>query len=372
MKITALIPAHNEEEVIARTISNLRAANPDSIIVIADGCADSTAQLAEESGAIVFQRNALQTSEVSQTSEVLGKGAALRWLFASDLAGLEDPRGLFVIFDADSTVSPNFFAEVRRAFENGAQVIQSFVSPVIPSNPSRQTDAVSKTASVLTRPAMTATTLAAYSELLSQVFDDEVRSRLGWSVPLRGTGMAFRVELLRELLPHVHTRTEDIELSLLLAQRGVRVKFLRDAIVYDPKPQDAERVSRQRARWLQGQMQVWRGYWKTILRLSLRGAEMWWLLSALLLKPKTFFIVPKFVVCAVSFFLPIHFLLKLFFAFIVAAEIFYYAFGLMLVPPQDRSRYASALLRAPLYGAVWARSAITARRERSGWLSARH
>ena len=165
---------------------------------------------------------------------------------------------------------------------------------------------------------------------------------------------------------------EDIELSLLLAQRGVRVKFLRDAIVYDPKPQDAERVSRQRARWLQGQMQVWRSSWKTILSLSLRGAELWWLLSALLLKPKTFFIVLKFVICAVSFFLPIPFLLKLFFAVVVAAEFFYYAFGLMLVPPQDRSRYASALLRAPLYGVMWARSAITARRERSRWLSVRH
>ncbi|MBI5716044.1 MAG: glycosyltransferase, partial [Chloroflexi bacterium] len=44
MKITAVIPAHNEEDVIAHTITNLRAANPDSIIVIADGCTDSTAQ----------------------------------------------------------------------------------------------------------------------------------------------------------------------------------------------------------------------------------------------------------------------------------------------------------------------------------------
>jgi len=350
MKITALIPAHNEEEVIAHTIHNLRAANPDSIIVIADGCADSTARLAEESGAIVFQCN-----EGS-------KGGALRRLSASDRVGLRDRRGLVVIFDADSTVSPNFFAEVRRAFENGAQVTQSFVSPVIQGDLR-----VLKELGGLPAP-----TLAAYSEVLSQVFDDEVRSRLGWSVPLRGTGMAFRVELLRELLPHIHTRTEDIELSLLLAQRGARVKFLRDAVVYDPKPQDAERVSRQRARWLQGQMQVWRSYWKTILSLSLRGAETGWLLSALLLKPKTFFIVLKFVVCAVSFFLPIHFLLKLFFAFIVAAEIFYYAFGLMLVPSQDRSRYASALLRSPLYIFVWARSALTAMRERSGWLSVRH
>ncbi len=381
MKITALIPAHNEEDVIARTITNLRAANPDSIIVIADGCTDSTAQLAEASGAVVFQ-----CSEGS-------KGGALRHL---DLRGLthsaslrgasQDLEGLIVIFDADSTVSPNFFAEVRRAFENGAQATQSFVSPVIPDASLRgmhfatkqsqsETEIASQRTLAMTAAttlAITAPTLAAYSEVLSQVFDDEVRSRLGWSVPLRGTGMAFRVELLRELLPHIHTRTEDIEMTLLLMLRGVRVKFLRDAVVYDPKPHDAQRVARQRARWLQGQMQVWRSYWKMILRLSLHGVEKWWLLSALLLKPKTFFVFLKFAICVVSFFLPIPSLLKLFFTFIVAADFFYYAFGLFLIPPQERSRYALALLRSPLYAGMWARSAIAAMRERSGWLSVRH
>jgi cellulose synthase/poly-beta-1,6-N-acetylglucosamine synthase-like glycosyltransferase len=352
MKITALIPAHNEEEVIARTITNLRAANPDSIIVIADGCADSTAQLAEASGARVFQ-----CSEGS-------KGGALRHL---DLAGLGDPRGLVVIFDADSTVNPNFFAEVRRAFEGGAQAAQSFVSPVLQTPRPRGSHTTRKPARSDPMP-----TLAAYSEILSQIIDDEVRSRLGWSVPLRGTGMAFRVDLLRELLPHVHTRTEDIELTLLLMQRGVRVKFLRDAVMYDPKPRDAERVARQRARWLQGQMQVWRSYWKMTLRLLFRGVEMWWLLSALLLKPKTFFVVFKFALCGISIFLPISLALKLLLAFPFIAEVFYYAAGLFLIPYRDRSRYALALLRAPLYGVMWARSAITAMRERNGWLSVRH
>ena len=365
MKITAVIPAHNEAELIANTITNLRAANPDSIIVIADGCTDSTAQLAEESGAIVFQRNALQTSEVSQTSEVLGKGGALRWLFTQDLAGLQDPRSLVVIFDADSTVNLNFFTEVRRAFENGALVTQSFVSPVIPTprpvmslRPHRSADP--------------APTLAAYSEILSQVYDDALRSRLNWGVPLRGTGMAFRLELLRQLLPHVHTHAEDIELSLLLAQRGVCVKFLREAIVYDPKPPDAARVSRQRARWLQGQMQVWRSYWKTILRLSLRGAEMGWLLSALLLKPKTFFVALKIAICILVLIFSSPIFLKSLFTFLVVVEVSYYLFGLLLIPSPDRSRYGSALLRSPLYFFVWLHSVIIAMRERSGWLSARH
>jgi len=372
MKITAIIPAHNEEKVIAQTITNLRAANPDSILVIADGCTDSTVEAAEASGAMVFQ-----CSEGS-------KGGALKWLFNKDLTGFENLSGLIAIFDADSTVSPNFFPEVRRAFEGGAQVTQGFVSPVIQPHPS-QRDSLPIFASSESKDKTTwrtwgglgwgknpAPTLAAYSEVLSQVFDDEVRSRLGWSVPLRGTGMAFRVELLRELLPHIHTRTEDIELSLLLAQRGVRVKFLRDAIIYDPKPQDAERVARQRARWLQGQMQVWRDYWQTILRLSLRGAEMGWLLGALLLKPKTFLVALKLLMCLLVWLLPFSALLKSPFTLLFIAEVLYYIGGLLLVSAQDRSRYAHVLFLAPLYVWVWGRSVFIAWHDRKGRLSARH
>ena len=355
MNITAIIPAHDEAGVIARTISNLRAATPppDSIIVIADGCTDSTAQVAAQSGAMVFQCN-----EGS-------KGGALKWLFAQDLADLKDPRGLDVIFDADSIVSPNFFAEVRHAFKGGAQATQGFVSPVIP------TPSMAEIASQITL-AMTVPALAAYSEVLSQVFDDEVRSRLGWGVPLRGTGMAFRTELLRELLPHVHTRTEDIELSLLLAQRGVRVKFLSKAVVYDPKPPDAARVSRQRARWLQGQAQVWRSYWRVASLLLLRGPEMWWLLSALLLKPKTLFVFLKALIVLCAIVLPMVWWLKILLSAWLMMDVVYYVVGLSLVPSSDRVRYTRAMFIAPLYLWIWIKSLMLALRSRAQWLSVRH
>src|SRR5262249_9795913 len=54
--IVALIPAHNEEESVERTIAALREQTllPDRIIVIADNCTDATSDLARNSGAEVM------------------------------------------------------------------------------------------------------------------------------------------------------------------------------------------------------------------------------------------------------------------------------------------------------------------------------
>jgi cellulose synthase/poly-beta-1,6-N-acetylglucosamine synthase-like glycosyltransferase len=344
MQVAALIPAHNEALVIGAALASLHAATPppDVVLVVADHCSDLTAQVAEQNGAIVLRRDEGES----------GKGAALRWLFERFPPALA-ASSIVAVFDADSHVHPHFFAEVGRAFARGARAFQGFVQPV-----GHETSIVA--------------TLAAYSELLSQLVDDAIRARLGWPVPLRGTGMAFGTEELRELLPGLHTRTEDIELSLSLAGRGEHVEFLPQAIVYDAKPADLGAASRQRARWLQGQAQVWRGYGPQIIRLLGRGPGAWWLLSALLLKPKTFFVALKAAAFAVALALPLPGGLKALAGAIVLAELVYYVAGLWRVPLADRARYARALGCAPVYLWVWGRGLLTAIRSHTGWLSVRH
>jgi poly-beta-1,6-N-acetyl-D-glucosamine synthase len=59
-RIVALIPAHDEETSIERTLASLRAQTlrPDRIIVIADNCADSTARLGRAAGEQVMTMRA--------------------------------------------------------------------------------------------------------------------------------------------------------------------------------------------------------------------------------------------------------------------------------------------------------------------------
>lgn len=344
MSLVALISAYNEAATIGQALNSLSAAElpPDRLILIADHCTDSTAVIAQQAGASVFERREGEG----------GKGAALAWLFAQNPPELAS-AAYVIIFDADTTVRPDFFVQLHRALEAGPDAAQCFVQPVgYEHSP--------------------AATLAAYSEVLSQVLDDRLRARLGWPVPLRGTGMVIRTELFRRLQTQFKTQTEDVELSLLLLEQRARVVFIPEAVLYDPKPPDAALVSRQRARWLRGLLEVWRLYLPLTLRLCLSGPATWSLLQALLLRPKTLFVALKALVLLSVLLLPVGWLWKLAAACLLAADVLYYGLGLLLVPSTERGRYLRALLVAPLYVGVWGKSLIIALRHRKGWLSVRH
>src|SRR5690554_3316666 len=75
-KFVIVIPAHNEEAVIAKTLYSLFGliypVNLYDIVVVADNCTDKTAKIAANIGATVLERS---------HDTKLGKGFALRWAF---------------------------------------------------------------------------------------------------------------------------------------------------------------------------------------------------------------------------------------------------------------------------------------------------
>lgn len=339
-----VICARNEAQSIRASISSAKTPGA-SVYVLADNCSDSTAACAFEAGAKVLERC---------DADRLGKGHALAWLMGHG-AHMFGQFERIIILDADSRVDAGFMRAIETAFAKGALVVQAFVRPVGASQ-------------------SPASALAAYSELLSQLMGDRIRSWLGWSVQLRGTGMAFRPEVLREVVAGLSTRVEDVELTLRLARRGIRIHWVPEAVVYDPKPPDAGRVSRQRARWLQGQVEVWRAYWRDILALALRGGpNAWSLLWAVLAKPKTLLSAVKVLLLALAIALPVggqvRVAIRAALGLSVAVDFTYYLIGLLLV--EERGMYARSLLAAPLYLLVWLRSVALGLRSKDAWLRAR-
>jgi cellulose synthase/poly-beta-1,6-N-acetylglucosamine synthase-like glycosyltransferase len=217
--------------------------------------------------------------------------------------------------------------------------------------------------------------LAAYSEWVAQGLDDRLRARLGWSAPLRGTGMALRVATLRQLAPRLRTRVEDVEMTLLIVGQGERIAFVADAVVWDPKPAVAAGVASQRARWLQGQREVWRAHWGLILRLLATGHPgNWWLLGTLLVKPRTAVVAAKLAACIVAAPIAVRPRGRRLLAVtsgLLALDVAYYTAGLAVVPPAWRGRVARALLHAPAYLAMWARALALSLASRERWLRAR-
>jgi cellulose synthase/poly-beta-1,6-N-acetylglucosamine synthase-like glycosyltransferase len=346
MVLAVVISARDEEAIIGATLARLQAqTRPGTLFVIADNCSDNTAEVALRAGAQVWER---------RRPAERGKGPALRWFLDAASESLSRFDAI-AIFDADSIADQDFLHQASAALSHGADVVQGFVRPLSSGSP--------------------AADLAAYSELLSQYIDDTARTRLGWPVPLRGTGMVFRREVLEALSPRLQTKVEDVEMSLLLAAQERQVRFVPDAVVGDPKPAAARGVATQRARWLQGQREVLGRHGRLVLRLLLssRPGNIS-LVFAILLKPKTLLLLLKVLWLILALLLPfrpagLYWGALALAGLALSADWVYYLLGLRRV--ERPGRYARALVQAPFYLTMWLWSLILSVISTHPWLSVR-
>jgi cellulose synthase/poly-beta-1,6-N-acetylglucosamine synthase-like glycosyltransferase len=334
-RYVVLITARDEAGVIGPTVAALRPALADCpggrLWVVADRCQDATAQEAAEAGARVARRDAGRAC----------KGAVIAWWLRSHPAEWRHDDAV-VVLDADSRLTPGGLQALTAALDH-ADAAQAYVAPEANTGVGRQ---------------------AGWSEVLMQRIDDEARRRAGWSVPLRGTGMALRAGLLAELAPKLHTLAEDLELDVLLAARGTRVEFVPAAVVVDPKPRQSGRAARQRARWVQGHLQVLRDYWRELLRAVGRGGagdrlSALMLLPLLVLRPKTLFIGLRAACLLTGAW-------RLALAGLALDAVYYLAAAGVVGDPR---RYLLDLCAAPRYAAMWMWSMSLAA-VRRGWLRA--
>ena len=127
-KFMAIIPAHNEEAVVANLIESLKNQTYDKnlydIYVIADNCTDNTAKYAKEAGAIVYKR----FDETKKT-----KGYALNWFLKQKIEENAD-YDAFLVFDADNIVDKNFIKVMNRKLCQGEEVVQGYKDIKNPSS----------------------------------------------------------------------------------------------------------------------------------------------------------------------------------------------------------------------------------------------
>ncbi|AGC49340.1 group 2 family glycosyl transferase [Myxococcus stipitatus DSM 14675] len=229
-KFDVVIPSHNEELGIARTVANLSAVDyPPTmrrILVVADNCSDATAQKAREAGATVLERH---------DTEKRGKGYALAHAFEfSQKDGFADA---VVVVDADTVVSPNLLQAYSRRLADGAHAAQAHYGVMNP------------TASWRTR--LMTIALGMFHKVRSLG-----REALGVSCGLRGNGMCFTHEVLREVPHDAFSVVEDLEYGIRLGRKGHRVHYAWEAEVQGEMV-TAEKQSRsQRQRWEGGRAQM--------------------------------------------------------------------------------------------------------------------
>ncbi|MEP7190026.1 MAG: glycosyltransferase family 2 protein [Roseiflexaceae bacterium] len=238
-----LVPAHNEERLLPSLLDNLHQldypASLYAIHVIADNCTDQTAGLARANGAIAHER---------VDDERRGKGYALQWLM-QQLEASAAPHDAVLILDADSIVSPNFLTVMDARLARGERAIQAYYAVRDPQS--------SWSAS------LRSVALAALHYLRPLG-----RMPLGGSAGLKGNGMVFAAEILREY-QWTASLTEDIEYHMALILGGHRVTFAPDAIVWAEMPSSLQAARTQNIRWERGRQEMLRQYVPRLLRAAL-------------------------------------------------------------------------------------------------------
>ena len=238
-KFMAILPAHNEEAVIANLVDSLMNQDYDKdlldIYVIADNCTDNTAQIAKEHGAIVLER----FDEEHKT-----KGYALNWFLQQKIRENADYDAFFV-FDADNIVDKNFTKNMNKKLCQGEEVVQGY------------RDIKNPTDSWVT---------AGYALFYWTMhrFYHLARYNIGLSPLLNGTGFMVKFDLIKDTGWDTVTLTEDIEFSLKRIIKGRRLGWATDAIVYDEQPVSFKASWSQRSRWTVGHIQCMKAYTKDL------------------------------------------------------------------------------------------------------------
>jgi 1,2-diacylglycerol 3-beta-glucosyltransferase len=238
-----LVPAHNEERLLPSMLANLAQLDyPQSLYkvhVVADNCTDRTAELARNGGAVAHER---------VDDQQRGKGYALQWLMQQLWASAE-PHDAVLILDADSIVSPNFLTAMDARLARGEHAIQAYYAVRDPQD--------SWSAS------LRSVALAALHYLRPLG-----RMLLGGSAGLKGNGMVFAAEIVREYQWSA-SLTEDIEYHMELILGGRRVTFAPDAVVWAEMPSSLKASQTQNVRWERGRQEMVRRYVPRLLRAAL-------------------------------------------------------------------------------------------------------
>jgi len=220
--LAILVPAHDEADGIADTVASLRASAPGArLLIVADNCSDDTAARARAAGAEVIER---------ANPANRGKGFALA--FGRDHLTLAPPDAVLIV-DADCRIAAGSAERLAaRACSSGAPV---------------------QAANLLVAPAGASPLVAIsnFAMLIKNLVRARGLMRLGGGGLLFGTGMAFPWDLFSRVPLATANMVEDLDLGLVLAREGIRVRLDDGALVTSPAAGIAAGRG-QRSRWEHG------------------------------------------------------------------------------------------------------------------------
>jgi biofilm PGA synthesis N-glycosyltransferase PgaC len=226
MKLCVIIPAKDEEVGIGKTIQSILAADvaPMDVYVIDDGSGDQTSRIAVALGVNVMR------NEVNQ-----GKARSIKRV-CSEYELLER-YGVICLMDADTAVSPNYFREVHKGFEDPKVVAVCGRPMSVPYN-----------------------WLTAYRCLgyfWTHMIYRGAQSKMGVINVAPGCASSYRSETFQQLDWNKDTLVEDMDVTIQIHRKNLgKIVYRPEAIVYTQDPRTLRDYTKQMNRWYTGTWQI--------------------------------------------------------------------------------------------------------------------
>lgn len=258
--VSLLIPAHNEEKVISRTLEAMTALDYPKgkldIVVINDGSTDKTAEIVSQ---YAQQHTNVRLLTIPPGEGGKGKSRAL------NIGVSKTSSEIVAVYDADNTPNSSslkyLVAQLLLHPELGA-VLGKFRT-------------VNKARNILTR-------FINIETLSFQAILQAGRWKLFKVSTIPGTNFVIRRSLLEKLGGwDEEAITEDSELTVRIYMENFRVKYIPYAVTYEQEPETWKVWIRQRTRWVRGNNYVVSKFVKEIpyFKNKFLGFEVFYLLS---------------------------------------------------------------------------------------------
>ena len=346
-RFSVLIPAHNEELIIATSLESwLLVDYPKEFFqlhVIADNCTDRTMEIAKGLGAFVWDR---------QDYANRGKGQALAWALQTvDLSRTD----AVVIVDADTTVDPDYLKIMNDRLVRGGKAIQGYDGVMNPYESAM-------------------TCLMQITNVMKNLLFNYAKSKVGLSVQLMGTGMCLDKEVLNQIGWRAFSIGEDGEQFGHLAKAGIRVEFEPRARVFAQEASSFGQAYTQRVRWSAGRMQL-TGLGLHLLADGIRQGNVHLMDAALT------FLLPNYamlanmtigslmILAAVN--VPARMALAIWFGILLFGQVLYLALGIAVAKPSKKVLLSLAFAPAFLLWKVMIDLVSIAHLRQSTWVRTR-
>ncbi|HEY2004004.1 MAG TPA: glycosyltransferase family 2 protein [Candidatus Saccharimonadia bacterium] len=252
-KLALLIPAHNEQMVVADTIrSALDAGQPrEDIFLVSDGSTDWTVDLAYlmlDDGHVIQQPQS-------------GKGVAI--LSGLKYFGIADRYEWVHIADADGVFGPNYFAELTNRLSTKYCAATGHLQSI-------KAGWISK--------------YRTFEYTLGLEVMRRIQAAIGAIPVIPGATCIYRTDILEHLDFNSESLTEDMDLTIQIHRKKLgKIAFIPQAKAFTQDPKDFSDYFKQVMRW-------YRGAWQVMLRhkIGLRphrvdGYMLWMVAEELIL-----------------------------------------------------------------------------------------